>query len=90
MSGKPLRIKLLDSPDFETDSVEQERQGGVGVGDLDCDDQRIARMVHVLIRLDFESGNSLIELRLSGGGVQWISVQKGEGDRERERLAART
>ena len=38
MSGEPLRIELLDGPDFETNSVEQERQGGVGVGDLDCDD----------------------------------------------------
>ena len=90
MSGEPLRIELLNSPDFETDSVEQEQRGGVGVGDLDCDDQRIAGMVHVLVRLDFESGNSLMELGLSGGGVRWISVQKGEGNRERERLAART
>ena len=80
MSGKPLRIELLDGPDFETNLVEQERRGGVGVGDLDCDDQRIAGTVHVLVRLDFESGNSLLELGLSGGGVQWISVQKGEGD----------
>ena len=39
-------------------------------------------MVHVLVRLDFESGSSLTELGLSGGGVQWISVQKGEEDRE--------
>ena len=44
-------------------------------------------MVHVFVRLDFESGNSLTELKLNGGGVRWISVQKGEGDRERERLA---
>ena len=81
MSGEPLRIELLDGPHFETDSVEKERRGGVGVGDLDCDDQRIAGTVHVLVRLDFESGNSLTELRLSGGGVRWILVQKGEGDR---------
>ena len=82
MSGEPLRIKLLNGPDFETDSVEQEWRGGVGVVDLDCDDQRIAETVHVLVRLDFESGSSLTELGLSGGGVQWISVQKGEEDRE--------
>ena len=44
-------------------------------------------MVHVVVRLDFESGNSLTELKLNGGGVRWISVQKGEGDQERERLA---
>ena len=81
MSGEPLRIELLNDPDFKTDSVEQERRGGVGVGDMDCDDQRIAGMVHVLVRLDFESGNSLTELGLSSGGVWWISVQKGEGDR---------
>ena len=90
MSGEPLRIELLDSPDFETDLVEQERRGDVRVGDLDCDYQRIARTVHVLVRLDFENGNSLMELGLSGGGVRWISIQKGEGDRERERSAART
>ena len=90
MIGEPLRIELLDGPDFETDSVEQERRGGVEVGDLDCDNQRIAGTVKVLIRLDFKSGNSLTELGLSGGGVWWISVQKGEGNRERERLAART
>ena len=90
MSGEPLRIELLNGPDFKTDSVEQERRGGVEVGDLDCDDQRIAGTINVLVRLDFESGNSLTELGLNGGGVRWISVQKGEGDRERERLAART
>ena len=38
-------------------------------------------MVHVLVRMDFDSGNSLTELGLSGVGVRWISVQKGEGDR---------
>ena len=38
-------------------------------------------MVHVLVLMDFESGNSLMELGLSGGGVRWTSVQKGEGDR---------
>lgn len=79
MSGKPLRIELLDGSDFETDSVEQERRGGVRVGDLDCDDQRIAGAVHVLVRLDFESGNSLTELGLGGGGVRWISVVGGGG-----------
>ena len=77
MSGEPLRIELLDGSDFETDSVEQERRGGVGVGDLDCDDQRIAGAVHFLVRLDFESGNSLTELGLSGGGLRWISVVGG-------------
>ena len=82
MSGEPLRIELLDGPDFETNLIEQKRQGGVGVGDLDCDNQRIAETVHVLVQLDFEIVNSLTELELSDGGVQWISVQKGEEDRE--------
>ena len=41
-------------------------------------------MVHVFFRLDFESGNSLTELKLNGGGVRWISVQKGGGSRKRE------
>ena len=83
MSGEPLRIELLDGPNFETNSVEQERQGGVGVGDLDCDDQRIVGTVHVFVRLDFESGNSLTELKLNGGGVRF----KREREIKKERLA---
>lgn len=88
MSGEPLRIELLDGSDFETDSVEQERRGGVRVGDLDCDDQRIAGAVHVLVRLDFESGNSLTELGLGGGGVRWMSVVGGGGGIGRSSSAA--
>ena len=38
-------------------------------------------MEHVLVWMDFESGNSLTKLELGSGGVRWISVQKGEGDR---------
>ena len=37
-------------------------------------------MVHVFVRLDFESGNSLTELGLSGGGVPRFSVVGGVGD----------
>ena len=85
MSGEPLRIKLLDGPDFEIDSVEQERRGGVGVGDLDYDNQRIAEMVHVLIRLDFESGNSLTELRLSNGGFWFKREREIEKERDWQR-----
>ena len=85
MIGEPLRIELLDGPDFETDSVEQERRGGVGVGDLDYDNQRIAETGHVLIRLDFESGNSLTELRLSNGGFWFKREREIEKERDWQR-----
>lgn len=58
LSSEPLRIELLNAFDFETKALEQEGAGEVvadsGVGDLDCDSDRIAGPVHVFVRLELQ------------------------------------